>query len=68
MLCLGTHILRCPCRRYSQATDATGGLIISFTLHNQNQFQAVEVGGMELPLAFQACTLLPAAVPYADLP
>ena len=35
---------------------------MSFTLRNEHAFQTVEVGGLGLPLAFQACPLLPALV------
>ncbi|KAK9810984.1 hypothetical protein WJX73_003381 [Symbiochloris irregularis] len=40
-------------RRYWQATDSVGGLIMSFTLHNRDNFSAVEIGALGLPLCFQ---------------
>ena len=40
-------------RRYAQAGDAAGGLLLSFTLTNLDPWNAVELGALSLPLVFQ---------------
>lgn len=40
-------------RRYAQAWDAAGGLLMSFTIANLDPWNAVELGALSLPLVFQ---------------
>ena len=40
-------------RRYAQAHDAAGGLLMTFTLTNEDPWNAVELGSLSLPLVFQ---------------
>lgn len=40
-------------RRYAQAGDGVGGLIVTFTLSNPHHFMGLEVGGLGIPLVFQ---------------
>ncbi|EIE25381.1 hypothetical protein COCSUDRAFT_61600 [Coccomyxa subellipsoidea C-169] len=43
------HLLR----RYSQAWDKAGGLLVTYTLTNLDPFNAIEIGALSIPLVFQ---------------
>jgi hypothetical protein len=45
--------MQTPARRYAQAWDAAGGLLMSFTIANLDPWNAVELGALSLPLVFQ---------------
>ena len=40
-------------RRYAKAQDATGGWIMTFTVHNKDPYNAIEIGALGVPLCFQ---------------